>query len=93
MIIGGASEAKQHLVRADQSDNVNQRAAGEQENNAIKAVRSVETAADSSKADTNVQDKPSGKNVRDGDKIVYEKYDKNGNVVLRLPPESINENA
>ncbi|MGD8703494.1 MAG: hypothetical protein PVG51_13000 [Desulfosarcina sp.] len=48
--------------------------------------RPIESSQESTKTDSDKTKKNSAYNVAD-DGIVYEKYDKNGNVVLRLPPE------
>ena len=48
--------------------------------------RPIESSLESTKTDSDEKKNNSGYNVAD-DGIVYEKYDKNGKVVLRLPPE------
>ncbi len=48
--------------------------------------RPIEDPQESAKPESDAQKKEGGYNVDDGG-IFFEKYDKNGNVVYRLPPE------
>ncbi|BBO67553.1 hypothetical protein DSCA_14830 [Desulfosarcina alkanivorans] len=48
--------------------------------------RPVESSQESSKPEADEREKTDGYNMEDGN-IFFEKYDKNGNVIVRLPPE------
>ncbi|MBC2711050.1 MAG: hypothetical protein HGJ94_08670 [Desulfosarcina sp.] len=56
--------------------------------------RPIESSQESAKPESDAGEKTGGYNVDNGD-IFFEKYDKNGNVVYRLPPEQkpIDEHA
>lgn len=48
--------------------------------------RPIETSQESTKPENDQEKKTAGYNA-DDEGIFFEKYDKNGNVILRLPPE------
>lgn len=56
--------------------------------------RPIESSQESAKPESDVQEKTGGYNA-DDEGVYFEKYDKNGNVVFRTPPEQkpIDEHA
>lgn len=50
------------------------------------AERPVENSRKSAKTESETERKTGGYDIDDG-QVIFEKYDKNGNVILRMPPE------
>ena len=80
--------AVQQADRADQNNAV----MVEQEVEKTRAARPVEKADDASKSEMGMkQDDTKSKYIPTGGTIVFEKYNKKGDVILRIPPEVASE--
>lgn len=91
-MIGATGDmTNQYLVRANYSDSADQRAVVRQENDILKVERPVETAGDGSRTEADMKHGTTDKYELEDSKIVFKKYDKNGHVIYRVPPELINE--
>ena len=83
----------QYLVRANYSDDVDQRAVVKQKDEVLRSERPVETAGDCSKTESATKRETTEKNEYEDGKIVFKRYNKTGDVIYRVPPESINKNV
>lgn len=93
-MIGATGDVtNQYLVRANYSDNADQRAVVKQENDMLRAERPVETAGEGSRAETGTKDKTIDKNVCEEGKIVFKRYNSSGDVIFRVPPEAVNKHV
>ena len=83
-------------TKVDPNVAVLEREASQEKTERVKENRPIEETEAGVKAETkNAEERASSKFMLDKNKMVFEKYDKNGEVVLRIPPSSkpVNEIA
>ena len=83
----------QYLVRVNYSDNADHRAVVKQKKDMLRAERPVETAGDGSRTETDTKRETTEKTESENGKIVFKRYNENGDVIYRVPPEVINKNV
>jgi hypothetical protein len=81
-------------TRVDHNNAVENRDTALQKTEKVVEERPIENTAESKKAESDTEQKSSGYNS-DNNGVYFEKYDRQGNVIFRVPPEQkpIDENA
>ncbi len=97
-MINNISEGALRIAsKIDPSGAIHEKEVNQQKVNEIRKARPVEKSDQGNKAEAKKakEDETTGKFLRNGKKMVFEKYDKNGDLILRIPPSKtpVNEVA
>lgn len=77
-------------TKIDPSSVIHEKEAYQQTSNEVREARPVEQAGEGTKTETRdaKKDESSSKFLQENKTMVFEKYDKNGDLVLRIPPST-----
>jgi hypothetical protein len=95
-MIGNINEGSVRVAaKIGPSDIIHEKEFNQQKAEEARKARPVEKSEDSSQAEkkNDKKEKESGQFLVENKQVVYEKYDANGELILRLPPVSVNEKA
>ena len=88
-MINNISESTVRVAsKIDPSGVIHEKEVNQQKAKEMVAARAVEKsdAGDQTRAKTEGRDEGTSKYLLNGKKVVFEKYDKNGDLVIRIPP-------
>lgn len=80
------------IIRPEPNIEINEREVQTQRDQKIREARSIEKSENGSEIKNEIKEeeekKQSAKYKQEEDRIVYEKYNKNGQLIFRIPPKS-----
>jgi hypothetical protein len=78
------------VIRPEPNIEINERESQiqqERKTNELRSIEKSENSAEIKKEKDEQENQRSAKYRQDGKKIIYEKYDKNGEIIFRIPPK------